>query len=176
MLKQVSFVSEREAIELAPRTDVAMISITDSGRTAKLKEGWGALLRVDFPDITYDEKLLREYGNMLSPKWAISDVEAWQMRQFILGLRSMPQIETLIVHCHAGKSRSAAVAKFAAEMFSLPFDHTYDGYNITVYELLHNPDKYVSLYPRRTVSRHPSQLPRKLGVIERVIIYCKSWF
>lgn len=80
---------------------------------------------MDFPDITYDEKLLREYDNILSPKWAISDVETWQMRQFILALRPMSQIETLIVHCHAGKSRSAAVAKFAAEMFDLPFDHAY---------------------------------------------------
>lgn len=176
MLKAITFLSEREAIELQPRADTAMISITDSGRLAKLREGWEVLLRVDFPDITYDEKTLREYGNLLSPKWAISDVEACQMHQFIMELRHIPQIESLIVHCHAGKSRSAAVAKFAAEIYCLPFDHEYDGYNITVYELLRNPNKYISHYTWRTVSRHPSQQSRKLGLIERFIIYFTSWF
>jgi predicted protein tyrosine phosphatase len=176
MLKEVSFVSEREAIELPPRIDTAMISITDSGRVAKLKDRWGVLLRVDFPDITYDEKLLREYGNILSPKWAITDVEASQMRQFILALRFMPQIETLIVHCHAGKSRSAAAAKFAAEMFGLPFDHAYDGYNTTVYELLHNPNKYVVFYPWRTASKHPSQQSREIGWIGWIKLWFASWF
>lgn len=48
MIKAVSFVSEREAIELAPRTDTAMISITDTGRIAKVKEGWGALSASEF--------------------------------------------------------------------------------------------------------------------------------
>lgn len=98
------------------------------------------------------------------------------MRQFILGLRSMPQIETLIVHCHAGKSRSATVAKFAAELFSLPFDRAYDGYNTTVYELLHNPNKYIAFYPWRIASTHSSQDSGKLVWIGWIKVWFASLF
>ncbi len=37
--------------------------------------------------------------------------------------------EGIVVHCRAGISRSAAVSKWIAETYQLPFDHDYQHYN-----------------------------------------------
>lgn len=61
------------------------------------------------------------------------------IRAFLAGL-DVGCVQELIVHCHAGQRRSAAVAKFAGETLAAEgFDHGYKGYNQTVYALLKNP-------------------------------------
>lgn len=59
-------------------------------------------------------------------------------------------VRELIVHCHAGQRRSAAVAKFADETLAAEgFDHDYEGYNKTVYALLKNPVAFEVRSPER---------------------------
>jgi len=52
-----------------------------------------------------------------------------------------PNVEGIMVHCKAGISRSAAVAKWIAEIYQLPFNHAYDYYNKHVYKMLSEASK-----------------------------------
>ena len=106
----------------------AAISIQDSG-------GWNfgftltenrfcrGVLTVYFDDIEE-----REYGARL--------MKAQQAEQIIAFLRKYDKVDTMLIHCFAGKSRSAAVGKFAAEQYGLP-EPEYPYYNTWVYRMLH---------------------------------------
>lgn len=152
---QVSYVSESAAMLLTPRQCAAMVSITEPGREAPLPwpEVWGALLRVEFADAEYDEHMLAR----MEARGKAFDAEskgfpcrrdAEVIRAFLTRLAGDPRITELVVHCHAGQRRSAAVAKFASEMFGASFDHRYEGYNRTVYALLKNPAQFERSRPR----------------------------
>jgi predicted protein tyrosine phosphatase len=149
MIKRVSYLSEASAKLLVPDQSVAMVSITERSREASLSgvEGWGALLRVHFSDAEYDEQMLAR----LKARGKVFDVEAKgfpsrrsseTIRAFLVRISDDPTITELVVHCHAGQRRSAAVAKFASEMYGASFDHSYSGYNRTVYALLRTPALY----------------------------------
>jgi len=51
-------------------------------------------------------------------------------------LRDSHEVEGVLVHCHAGISRSAAVAKWIAEKYELPYPERYMLYNKHVYRTL----------------------------------------
>jgi predicted protein tyrosine phosphatase len=142
----IRYVSEAMALELKPTATAAMISITESGRHASLEEPdkWGALLRVQFADAEYDHAMMRRLegrGKAFDPeaKGFPCRRHAEAIRAFLEGLQGHPQITDLIVHCHAGKRRSVAVAKFASEYFSVTSEDDYSGHNRTVYALLRDP-------------------------------------
>lgn len=151
----VSYVSESAAMLLTPRQCAAMVSITEPGREAPLPwpEVWGALLRVQFADAEYDGQMIAR----VEARGKAFDAEvkgfpcrrtAEAIRAFLARLESDPKITELVVHCHAGQRRSAAVAKFASEMFGARFDHGHEGYNQTVYSLLKDPAQYERPRPR----------------------------
>lgn len=119
-----------------------MISITNPGETAPLPEGWGALLRVQFADACYDVPTIRSWGRMweMSSRGFVRKHHALLIRAFLAGLP--PGIGRLYVHCGAGISRSAAVAKYAARHLGAPFDETYARYNETVFALLLDPQVF----------------------------------
>lgn len=138
--------SEAAALRCTPSPNCALISITEPNRTAELinPHAWGALLRIRFADAEYDLdtfRLLAERGQHFDPAkkgFPVKD-HANQIRDFLTSLAANPELVEIIVHCKAGQRRSAAVAKYAAECFSLEFDHGYAGYNRTVYALLKSP-------------------------------------
>lgn len=146
---QVSYVSEAEAVLLTPRQSAAMVSITEPGREAPLldPEKWGALLRVGFADAEYDEGtvtrlMARGKSFDAEAKGFPCRRDAEVIRAFLADLTDRSYINEVIVHCHAGQRRSAAVAKYASEVFGARFDHGYQGYNQTVYALLKEPTRY----------------------------------
>jgi len=146
-IRSVRYLSEAAALMLNPQPCAAMISITDPGHEAPLPqpEGWGALLRIVFMDAEYDEDMLgrlaaRRVAFQAEAKSFPSRRNANALCAFLDGLASSPQITELYVHCHAGQRRSAAVAKYASELFGAEFDHGYAGYNKTVYRLLTDQD------------------------------------
>ena len=51
-----------------------------------------------------------------------------------------PNVEGILVHCKAGISRSAAVAKWICERFDLPFSDRYTQFNQHVYTMLVTAD------------------------------------
>ena len=160
-VRSVTFISEASAVRLKPLPGAAMISIMNPGEVAALQDGWEQLLRVGVADASYDERTIASYGRM----WTLSS-RGFPTKEHALAIRAFldqlpPNIETLIVHCGAGISRSGAVAKFAAERFSTHFPAEYDRYNEALYRLLVNPavfDDALALIPTKKLS-----LARRIG-------------
>jgi len=134
----VSYHSEQEMKGLRPSPLYGVISITDPGRTANLPEGWGSILRLQFDDVEEPDPY-KPYGD---PYARSSDLFTTQDAQKIIQWLNANKRELagVYVHCWGGVSRSAAVAKFIAEKYGIPFDHSYDKYNTLVYDLLKQED------------------------------------
>lgn len=143
---QIQYLSEADALLLVPRSEAALISITEPGRTAPLifPQAWGSLLRVQFADAEYDEAMIARLdarGVHFDPsaKGFPDRRNAQAIRDFLAQLSVSPQLTVLYVHCHAGQRRSAAVARYACELLGGDFVDSEKGHNRTVYALLQNP-------------------------------------
>lgn len=123
----VDFISEDHAVKMTPIGTMGVISITDFGRKAPIKPGWGSVLRLQFDDI----ETFGPYGEPGVP-FTVSDAK--QVIDWVE--QNKDRITAIYVHCWAGISRSAAVAKFIAEKLGLPFNQSYDSYNPYVYRTL----------------------------------------
>lgn len=91
-----------------------------------IQPGWHDVLQLAFHDIDADEPE--------GPYVLMSEDDARRIVAFVEQVA--PKIDVLMVHCRAGISRSAAVAKWVAEHYGLPFNHDYCLYNRHVYRLL----------------------------------------
>ncbi len=125
MLRSVMFCGRAEAKAEIPRQDWAVISIGEWGSDpAELQEGWHSILRLEFHDIDAE----------LEPYDLFSEVQARRIIQFVKEIE--PEVSGILVHCRAGISRSAAVAKWIAETYGLRFPESYSLYNKHVYKML----------------------------------------
>lgn len=94
----VIHMSQARAEILHPHDDTALISITEPGYTANLKSGWSNLLRLQFHDID-------------SPVRGYKQFSVHDAKLIMMFLNALPdQVEEVIIHCHAGISRSAALS------------------------------------------------------------------
>jgi predicted protein tyrosine phosphatase len=128
-MKKVIFINREYAERITPKKGekAAIISINSNGDLAKLHENWEHKLFLVFHDL---DKPIKDYK--------IFDKE--QAKQIIKFVDKVANdILILVVHCDAGVSRSAAVAKFVAEKYGLLFPDNYTIYNKLVYSTL----KYV---------------------------------
>lgn len=126
MLKHVIFTSQQSACSRLAWNNWAVISITDVGADdARLQQGWHDILRLGFDDIHHEE-----YGYIIC--------EAFHARAIIAFVERCndEKVEGILVHCYAGISRSAAVAKWISERHGLTFPAEYDQYNKHVYTTL----------------------------------------
>ena len=126
MLKRVIFMGRIEAEHEPARPDWVVISLSEWGtEPAKLRDGWRDVLRQEFHDIDVPQ----EPYDLFTPDQArqiISFVEA----------ADAGSVKGVLVHCRAGISRSAAVAKWIALKYGLPFPDGYALYNKHVFRLL----------------------------------------
>lgn len=119
-----------------------MISLSDPDAAlgeAKLIPGWHAVHRITFHDIDPNHSS----GEMEEFLECMTEDQAKAIADFVREIAS--EVEGVLVHCNAGVSRSAAVAKWIAEQYALPFNLRYDKYNPHVYRMLRqatagNPD------------------------------------
>ena len=124
-LKTVIFMGRIEAEAEPARTDWAVISLSEWGsEPVKLKDGWYAVLRQEFHDI--DEP--QEPYDLFTPD------QAQEIIRFVDAHAGNSR--GILVHCRAGISRSAAVAKWIAGRYDLPFPEGYSLYNKHVFKLL----------------------------------------
>ena len=89
-----------------------------------LHPNWQEVLRVEFDDVSIR-------GDSLP---GITADQAGEIIDFLDAVQD--KVETVVMHCLAGVSRSAGVAKFIAERYALDFDHGYGLYNRLVYDTL----------------------------------------
>ena len=140
MLKNVQFMPRFHAEAIIPRSTSAMISISGPNNPARLNQLWhrGNLIRLQFHDADEVGRVSRrldypgesKYIQLFTPK------DAKHIIDFVNEVKN--KVDVILVHCDAGISRSAAVAKFIAEMFNLPFPESYMLYNKYVYRVLKN--------------------------------------
>jgi predicted protein tyrosine phosphatase len=127
-LKTVIFMGRIEAEAEPARSDWAVISLSEWGaEPARLKDGWQSILRLEFHDI--EQEVPDE------PYDLFSEDQAREIVQFVQDAQANGAVGVL-VHCRAGISRSAAVAKWIAAAHGLPFNEQYSLYNRHVYQLL----------------------------------------
>jgi predicted protein tyrosine phosphatase len=126
MLKNVMFTNRSSAENTMGMPNWAVISISELTE-AKIKQGWYALHRSYFHDVD-PAKHCDEPHILMNEQHAIDIVD------YMFAVA--PHIDGMLVHCQGGISRSAAVAKWIAETFNLPFNHQYDLYNKHVYHQL----------------------------------------
>jgi len=133
VIKTVAFISQ-EAMEVhaKPCANTAIISITrQDDKPAVIKDGFNLILRLQFDD-EYEERLgekigsipdLGDDGVILCHGRILPDANhAAAIIDFIENL----SCDHLIVHCHAGVSRSAAVAKFVVGRYGAVLDQAND--------------------------------------------------
>ena len=126
MIQEVTFLSQAgaEAMRSLPREGI--ISITGSGYPqARLRRGWSRVLRLVFDDV---EKPVFEAAHF--DKDHAEEILRWLDK--VEG-----KVDKVFVHCHAGRSRSAAVAKFIAEKYDLSGGiRVYEEHNRRVHRIL----------------------------------------
>jgi predicted protein tyrosine phosphatase len=131
-LQKVMFVGRATAETTYGWDNWAIISITEpathhtEANEAKLMDGWQLVHRSAFFDLVEE-------------RWPYSLMtyeDAFQIVNFVN--KNAKKVEGIMVHCKAGISRSAAVAKWISLVYDLPFNHEYEHYNWHVYKLLNN--------------------------------------
>ena len=125
-LKKVIF-TDRQSAEQSPAwPDWAAISISEPDwYPANLKQGWHDILRLEFHDID-------QYAE---PYVLFDQQQARDIIRFV-GNCHDGGVDGIVVHCKAGISRSAAVAKWIADCYNLAFPDGYSLYNKHVYRVL----------------------------------------
>lgn len=126
MIREVDFMSQARAEYFKPMKREAIISITGSGHPrANLLKGWSRVLRLVFDDVE-------------RPGLGAIPFNADHADMIIGWLDAVcGRIDRIFVHCHAGKHRSTAVAKFIAERYDLSGGiRIYDEHNSHVYGVL----------------------------------------
>lgn len=154
MIKTVKFVSQRwmEHLEVV-RPDTAIISITSPGDSnAMISDGFFSILRLCFDDL--EEETIHEQigavpdadpdGPVLWHNLRLPDANH---AKAIVDFLNRITCERVIVHCHAGVSRSAAVAKFISEKYNADLHGQVEGdyadasgANMRLYRLLNKVD------------------------------------
>lgn len=126
---KIQFMSQWAAESITPDKSMVCISIIRPGENeAKLREGWKDVLKLKFDDV---DRLAYH-----TQRFSLEDAQ-----EIILFMEENKDIETVIVHCMAGISRSAAVARFIGEKYDLSGEFSkifgyYDLYNKWVYRVL----------------------------------------
>ena len=129
-LRRVLFLSQRRAEAMRPPRRAALVSITDTAAApAVIRDGWQAVLRVAF-----DDKDPVHFPDDYEDLQEISAAQAAAIAAFVADQQR--HCTRLVVHCHYGVSRSAAVAKAVAESAGLPFPQDYADHNDYVYQAL----------------------------------------
>ena len=138
--RRLRIASREEAENTKPDLSVAVISIRDPGsELVDLQPGWFDVLSMVFHDINRDQlkhvsahlraDMEKNYA-MMTPR------HAEEIVRFVDRLVRQG-VEGFLVHCEAGISRSAAVAKWIAERYDLPpLGRLVVAHNRYVYRLL----------------------------------------
>lgn len=146
MLTAVYFLSVYQAQKIAGRSDTVVVSIRDRHFTPKLQTGFRDVLPLFFDD--HDDA--RDGVDEQACRFGI---EHAQTLRTWLGLHvASPEPLLFMVHCHAGISRSAAIAWWVHREFGVPLRTTFPAYflNRHVLKVL-NPTLDLPNMPERSV-------------------------
>jgi predicted protein tyrosine phosphatase len=113
MLNEVAFLSQAQIGRISGQANTLVVSIRDPGVTVDLNPGFRDVLPLEFDDIDPLSDQLPE-GTIVQPFTAnhAHALEAW-LEPYVKAMARY----TLLVHCGAGVSRSAAIAWWVHKTF-----------------------------------------------------------
>lgn len=107
--RQVFALSRADAQRVPALPSVAMISITAAEKGPAQLEGFEHLLRLSFADVDFKSKDLSARAREKLP----AAFQPSQAREIVEFVGALPErVQTVVVHCEGGFSRSCAVAQF----------------------------------------------------------------
>lgn len=125
------FVGRYSAETCGPWSDFALISIGEPAASEgdpNIQDGWHDVLRLSFHDILPSTPDPDGAYNLMR------DEDAKAIVDFVRQVA--PSVDGIIVHCRAGISRSAAVAKWICGEYQIPFNAKYSKYNEFIYRMI----------------------------------------
>lgn len=159
MITTIDFLSLARMRRVRHHRDIVVISILDASEAHERPRlnGFGGALALEFEDTDLSQhELWADAGPSLIRGPELRDAIA--IDEFVWKYHRDPDVKHLIVHCHAGISRSAAVALWYSNVLRVPLDddgmRTTDGANLLMLKLLEqvarergNPTTVESLSP-----------------------------
>ena len=141
MKPELLICSARDAL----RYVLSHFSDPKTGRPPQTKEHYAAISIQDSGEWNYgfmlttnrfcDAVLTLTFDDFEEPESGVCLMNEHQAEKIIAFLEQNRNTETILIHCFAGKSRSVAVGKFAAEYLGLP-EPDCPHYNRWVYDIL----------------------------------------
>ena len=137
-IKNVLSMSKATAAKCLPVPGRAFISIVEPKEERPSFEGWEHVLRLTFHDTDAHANGGQTWAVNPLPEGNYTSFSIAHADEIIKFLDNLPDdIVEVFVHCHAGISRSTAVARFIADKYYLKnFDYRYSLYNRRVYSML----------------------------------------
>ena len=158
MIVSVDFVSKADIASLEPGPNTIAVSIVDPGDfPPRLSPGFLKVIRLEFHDRIGDPSDFdaprdsldvlefidrRRHDNYIKAgfipfKWVLfSESDALALAREIVSLQESTDVFQIVVHCFAGKSRSAAVASVIAEFAGIPLAKPCDEANPRILAML----------------------------------------
>ncbi|MBW6123060.1 hypothetical protein KZ843_09205 [Pseudomonas aeruginosa] len=152
---QVTFLSRRDAEDALPSDGYHLISISDGpeDQAAIDESRWASVSYHYFIDAGFDEDTIAQFGGdggdfeTRFRDYFLED-RAEVMRQRIAAIVELRQ--PIVVNCQAGKSRSAAVAKFISTHYGYQLDKPTPEANMCVYRMLARDGVLIRAYRSAT--------------------------
>lgn len=114
MIRTINRLNIWAAQALKPAPDGAMISISDSSTQGFALPGWEQILYLRFDDLNHPTEF-----NPNKPLRCFNEDMARQVAAFVQTLQDTPRALDLNIHCHAGVSRSAAIALWVSKTYGI---------------------------------------------------------
>ncbi|SFB63465.1 dual specificity protein phosphatase family protein [Azotobacter beijerinckii] len=168
-----TFFSRRDAEAFIPAdANCHLISISDGPEDqARIDEDrWLSVSFHYFVDAGFDEEILEISGDTFEQQYRdyflIEKAETLRRRIEAIALRG----ENIVVNCQAGRSRSAAVARYISTRHGYQLDKATPDANLCVYRMLTKDKALMAAYAAIV---RPIQLPRKPGLFAQLkALFC----
>jgi hypothetical protein len=173
----VTFLSRTSAEEAIPEVDHHLISISDGIEDQAIidESRWASVSYHYFIDAGFDEDTLLLYGGAgceFETRFRDYFLEdrAQALRQRIAAIvqKRLP----IVVNCQAGRSRSAAVAKFISSHYGYHLEQPTPDANMCVYRMLAKDGSLLSAYAHATAQKDevPQDTERSfIGALKRLL-------
>jgi predicted protein tyrosine phosphatase len=113
MFMKIIFMSKEFAEKEIPSNEKCIISISDPDEKVFLKNGWKEKISFKFDDLDPEELKIIGRKDLIRSGSFFDEKQAKDLIEFVMHIPKY--IDTVIVHCSKGTSRSAAVANFLCE-------------------------------------------------------------